>query len=85
VETREEDQAVAVVESLGGKVMRGPKGEVTAVNLHGTEARGHYLKFLRAFSSLQTLNLFSTPVADPDLAILGDLPGSARWTWPRPG
>jgi hypothetical protein len=73
MDTGEEGPAVAVVESVKGKVELGLEGEVVYVNLHGATVQSSHLKCLQAFSHLQHLNLFDTPANDSDVAGLARL------------
>jgi hypothetical protein len=69
-----EQEAIARIESLGGRVYRNANQQVDVVSLSGTKAGDDDLRRLQALPSLRSLDLDRTQVTDAGLAHLLALP-----------
>ncbi len=71
-----EQEAVAALEKIGGRVRRHPKrpgSPVIAVYLHGNKVRDEHLKYLASFKSLEYVQFFSVGLRGDGLAHLKGL------------
>ena len=69
-----EEQAIAAIEKLGGRVYRNTDGRADIVDLQGKPVRNEELKLLQSLPSVRLVNLDGTRITDEGLDTLEQLP-----------